>query len=144
MSLTLGGGEVTLIELTNAFAVFANQGNYVPVTSILCVIDSDDQILYQYDDGCPEGQINERTVQRARRRSRPEPRSPCSSAICWATIGRARGNGRLQPLRTDGIYARQNRHHDIQGKWTIGYTRNCVGVWVGNNVGGPMIDFLRR
>ena len=35
LSLTLGGGEVTLIELTNAFAVFANQGNYVPVTSIL-------------------------------------------------------------------------------------------------------------
>ena len=26
LSLTLGGGEVSLIELTNAFAVFANQG----------------------------------------------------------------------------------------------------------------------
>ena len=91
LSLTLGGGEVTLIELTNAFAVFANQGSYVPVTSILCVIDSDDQILYQYEDGCPNGQINERTeFCRARRPLAFSIRaSPLSSPICLAITVRA-------------------------------------------------------
>ncbi|MBN1964346.1 MAG: transglycosylase domain-containing protein, partial [Anaerolineae bacterium] len=42
LSLTLGGGEVTLLELTRAYSVFANSGVLVPTTSILCVLDSDD------------------------------------------------------------------------------------------------------
>ena len=145
LSLTLGGGEVTLIELTNAFAVFANQGNYVPVTSILCVIDSDDQILYQYDDGCPEGQINERTVQRGAAAARVlDPRVAfVISDMLGDNRARSAAMGAYSPLRTDGIYAavKTGTTDDVKDNWTIGYTRNvAVGVWVGNNDGDPMID----
>ena len=145
LSLTLGGGEVTLIELTNAFAVFANQGSYVPVTSILCVVDSDDQILYQYEDGCPEGQINERTVLQGAAAARVL--DPRVAFVITDMLGdnraRSPAMGAYSALRTDNITAsvKTGTTDDVKDNWTIGYTRNvAVGVWVGNNDGDPMID----
>ena len=145
LSLTLGGGEVSLIELTNAFAVFANQGEYVQVTSILCVLDSDDQILYQYNDRCPAGQVNERTVQRGAGAARVlDPRVAfVISDILGDNRARSEAMGAYSPLRTDGIFAavKTGTTDDVKDNWTIGYTRNvAVGVWVGNNDGDPMID----
>ena len=145
LSLTLGGGEVSLIELTNAFAVFANQGEYVPVTSILCVINSDDQILYQYEDGCPAGQITERTVQRGAAAARVlDPRVAfVISDILGDNQARSEAMGAYSPLRTEGVSAsvKTGTTDDVKDNWTIGYTSNvAVGVWVGNNDGDPMID----
>lgn len=145
LSLTLGGGEVSLIELINAFAVFANQGDYAPVTSILCVIDSDDQILYQYDDGCPDGQSNARTVQRGADPARVlDPRVAfVISDMLADNQARSPAMGAYSPLRTDGIFAsvKTGTTDDVKDNWTIGYTRNvAIGVWVGNNDGDPMID----
>ena len=37
LSLTLGGGEVTLLELTGAFATLANGGQYVAPTPVLAI-----------------------------------------------------------------------------------------------------------
>jgi len=145
LSLTLGGGEVTLIELTNAFAVFANQGDYVPLTAILCVIDSDDQILYQYDDGCPDGQLNERTVLQGAFAARVlDPRVAfVISDMLGDNQARTPAMGAYSSLRTEGIHAavKTGTTDDVKDNWTIGYTRNvAVGVWVGNNDGDPMID----
>ena len=145
LSLTLGGGEVTLIELTNAFAVFANQGGYVPVTSILCVVDSDDQILYQYQEGCPEGQINDGTVLQGAAAARVL--DPRVAFVITDMLGdnraRSPAMGAYSALRTDNITAavKTGTTDDVKDNWTIGYTRNvAVGVWVGNNDGDPMID----
>ncbi len=145
LSLTLGGGEITLIELTNAFAVFANQGNYVPVTSILCVVSSDDVILYQYDNSCPEGHMNEETVDRAAAGTQVlDPRvSFVISDILADNQARSTAMGAYSPLRTDNIFAsvKTGTTDDVKDNWTIGYTRNvAVGVWVGNNNGEPMVD----
>jgi membrane carboxypeptidase/penicillin-binding protein len=65
LSLTLGGGEITLLELTRGYSVFANGGAYVPTTAIRCVLDSDDNIIFEYNDGCPRGNETERSVFRA-------------------------------------------------------------------------------
>ena len=145
LSLTLGGGEVTLIELTNAFAVFANQGNYAPVTSILCVIDSDDQIIYQYGDGCPAGRISERAFQRGVESVRAlDPRVAfVISDMLGDNQARSAAMGAYSSLRTDNIRAsvKTGTTDDVKDNWTIGYTRNvAVGVWVGNNDGDPMIN----
>ena len=145
LSLTLGGGEITLIELTNAFAVFANQGDYVSVTSILCVIDSDDQILYQYENGCPTGQINEGTVLNGAAATRVlDPRLAYIVTDMLAdNRARTAAMGAYSPLRTDNIFAsvKTGTTDDVKDNWTIGFTRNvAVGVWVGNNDGDPMIN----
>ena len=145
LSLTLGGGEVSLIELTNAFAVVANQGEYVPVTSILCVIDSDDQILYQYAEGCPAGHLIEHTVQRGVDAARVlDPRIAfVISDMLGDNRARSPAMGAFSSLRTEGISAsvKTGTTDDVKDNWTIGYTHNvAVGVWVGNNDGAPMID----
>ena len=145
LSLTLGGGEITLIELTNAFAVFANQGNYVPVTSILCVIDSDDQILYQYKNSCPQGRVTDKSVLRGATGIRVlDPRVAfIMTDVLADNVARSEAMGAYSPLRTDGIFAavKTGTTDDVKDNWTIGYTRNvAVGVWVGNNNGDPMTN----
>src|SRR5207244_1208665 len=53
LSLTLGGGDLTLLELTQAYTVFANGGTLVPATSIQCVVNGEGNIVYQLEeDGC--------------------------------------------------------------------------------------------
>ncbi len=48
LSLTLGGGDVSVLEMTSAFSVFANGGVRVPPVSILKIIDHQGTVVYQY------------------------------------------------------------------------------------------------
>jgi len=145
LSLTLGGGEVTLIELTNAYAVFANQGSYVPVTSILCIVNSDNEIIYQYENTCPEGNQTERTVNRTGFGKQVlDPRvAYLMTDILGDNAARSAVMGANSPLRTEGIFSsvKTGTTNDVKDNWTVGYTRNvAVGVWVGNNDGDPMVN----
>ncbi|MCS6836303.1 MAG: transglycosylase domain-containing protein [Anaerolineae bacterium] len=145
LSLTLGGGEITLMELTAGYAVFANQGNYVQPTSILCIADTQGRILYQYENGClPQaGQPNAETVQRGGYgRLAVDPRiAYLITDILSDNAARSAAMGSNSPLRTDGIgtAVKTGTTNDFKDNWTVGYTRNvAVGVWVGNNDGKPM------
>lgn len=145
LSLTLGGGEVTLIELTNAYAVFANQGSYVPVTSILCVVNSDNEIIYQYENGCPEGNATDGTVNRTG--FGKQVLDPRIAFVITDILGdnnaRSAAMGANSPLRTDNIFSsvKTGTTNDVKDNWTVGYTRNvAIGVWVGNNDGDPMVN----
>ncbi len=53
LSLTLGGGELTPLELTTAFSVLANGGVYVPNTSIVCITNTSGEIIYEYEGSLP-------------------------------------------------------------------------------------------
>lgn len=144
-SLTLGGGEVSLLELTNGYAAFANQGALVPVTSILCIVDADDNILYQYEGSCPRGNITPQTVARTGLgRQVLDPRvSFVISDILADNTARTPAMGSNSPLRTDGIRSsvKTGTTNEIKDNWTVGYTRNvAVGVWVGNSNGDPMVN----
>ena len=46
----MGGGEVTLLEHTSAFATFAREGVYHPVVSILKIEDNNGKILEEYEE----------------------------------------------------------------------------------------------
>lgn len=144
-SLTLGGGEVELLELTNGYSAFANLGVRVPATSILCVVDSDDTILYQYENGCPNGQTDAETVSRTGLGTQIlDPRVAfVISDMLADNAARTPAMGANSPLRTDGIRSsvKTGTTNDIKDNWTVGYTRNvAVGVWVGNSDGQPMVN----
>lgn len=143
LSLTLGGGEISLVELTQGYAVFANQGVLVPVTSILCVLDNNDNILYQYENGCMSGKITNKTVDRtALGKQALDPRIAfIISDILADNNARSAAMGSSSPLRTDGIFTsvKTGTTNDFKDNWTVGFTRNvAVGVWVGNSRGEPM------
>ena len=48
LSLTLGGGDVSLLELTGAFATFANNGRRIPPVAITKITDFNGNIVYEY------------------------------------------------------------------------------------------------
>jgi len=143
-SLTLGGGEVTLRELTQAFSVFANQGVLVPTTSILCVVETEtNAVLYQYEGSCPAGNVTPTTIARTGLGTQVlDPRIAYTITDMMAdNVARSPAMGSNSPLRTDGIASsvKTGTTNDIRDNWTVGYTRNvAVGVWVGNSDGQPM------
>ncbi len=145
LSLTLGGGEVSLLELSNAYGVLANQGAYVEPTSILCIVDSDNNIVYQYENGCPQGAGNFTAQTVDRRGFGTQVMDPRVAYLITDILGdnaaRTPAMGSRSPLYTPNIASsvKTGTTNDVKDNWTIGYTRNVVvGVWVGNNDGDPM------
>ncbi len=57
LSLTLGGGEVRLLELTGAYATLARGGNYVPVEAFVDVRTSRNETFYETRDGLNGEQV---------------------------------------------------------------------------------------
>lgn len=143
LSLTLGGGEISLLELTRGYAVFANQGVLVPTTSILCILDNDNNIIYQYENGCPRGNLTSDSVQRIALGGQVlDPRVAfLISDILADNPARSAAMGSNSALYTPNIATsvKTGTTDDVKDNWTVGYTRNvAVGVWVGNNNGDPM------
>ena len=62
LALTLGGGEVRLLELTAAYAAFANGGHVVPPTVIQRVEDADGVVLWEAPDGRGERALDARVA----------------------------------------------------------------------------------
>ncbi|MCA0456347.1 MAG: transglycosylase domain-containing protein [Chloroflexi bacterium] len=145
LSLTLGGGEVSLLDLTNGYSVFANQGSYVPTAAILCVLDSSDNIIYNYENGCTTGVPTEKTVNKpAYGKQAVDPRIAfIISDILADNNARSTAMGANSPLNTGALGAsvKTGTTNDVKDNWTVGYTRNvAVGVWVGNSNGDPMVN----
>ena len=49
LSLTLGGGDVSLLELTGAFAIFANEGSRADPYSIARIVDHEGNVVYEHE-----------------------------------------------------------------------------------------------
>lgn len=145
LSLTLGGGEVTLLELTRAYGVFANGGVLVPTTAILCVLDGEDNILYQYENSCPRGQSTAGTVNAlAYGIEVLDPRIAfVISDILADNEARTPAMGARSPLYTGDLVTsvKTGTTNDTRDNWTVGFTHNVVvGVWAGNSDNTPMIN----
>ncbi|MBZ0289850.1 MAG: transglycosylase domain-containing protein, partial [Anaerolineae bacterium] len=147
LSLTLGGGELSLLELTSAYSVFPNQGVAVPSTSILCILNNDDEIVFQYENGCPRGTPTQNTVNRSASELDHQALDPriafIISNILSDNRARSTAMGPNSPLYTGNITTavKTGTTNDVKDNWTVGYSRNvAVGVWVGNNNGDPMIN----
>jgi len=129
LALTLGGGDVTLLELTSAYAVFANGGVRVPPTPILKITDATGRVLYDLRAQPPRGTpvIDPRYAYQI-------------TDILSDANARAPGfgqNATLRLLRPAAV--KTGTTDDWRDNWTIGYTPDLVtGVWVGNANNSPM------
>jgi len=143
LSLTLGGGEITLLELTRAYSVFANGGSLVPTTAVLCVLDNQNHIIFQYENSCPRGDTVNQTVNRGGFGQQVlDPRIAfIISDILGDNAARSSAMGSNSPLNTGGLLSsvKTGTTDNFKDNWTVGYTRNvAVGVWVGNSDGEAM------
>jgi membrane peptidoglycan carboxypeptidase len=130
LSLTLGAGEVYLLEWTNAFATIANGGVYRPPYAIDRV-ERDGVVLPGYPYQVPAGtQVIDPAHAYLIRDilSDKEARVPA--------FGR---DSVLSPPYPAG--AKTGTTNDFRDNWTMGFTTEmAVGVWVGNTDNSPMIN----
>lgn len=132
LSLTLGGGEVTMYDMIQAFSVLANQGYKVNLVSILKVTDSKGKVFEEYEP--PKSPIFGKKVL-------PEEAAFIMSDILSDNSARAMAFGENSELRIPGkvVAAKTGTTNDYRDNWTFGYTPSIVvGAWVGNNDNSPM------
>jgi penicillin-binding protein 1C len=146
LSLTLGGGEVPPLELTTAYSVLANGGVYVPHRAILCITNTDNEILYEYEQHCPVGaRLTERSRSvTANARQVLDPRIAfIISDILADNNARTPAMGANSPLHTPGLptSVKTGTTNDFKDNWTVGFTRNiAIGVWTGNTDNASMVN----
>lgn len=131
LSLTLGGGEVELLELTNAYSVFANQGVRVDPVSIIKITDSKGTVIDEFKP------TQGRQVLRKEHAFLISDILSDKNAKLAAFGGFAVEN--ILNVKGQVIAAKTGTTDDKKDNWTMGYTPSyTVGVWVGNNDGTPM------
>ncbi len=127
LALTLGGGEVSVLEMTGAFAVIANNGKRIPPVAILKITDFQGNVVYEYQP--PAGQ----------QAIRPE-HAYLMASILSDNEARAPMFGRNSMLSLPfPAAAKTGTTNDFRDNWTMGFTPDlAVGVWVGNADYTPM------
>jgi len=127
LSLTLGGGEVMMTDMAEAYGVFANSGYKVDLQPILKVTDNKGNVLQQYTP--PSSPIYGQKVL-------PEGVSYIISDMLADNNARIADFGPSSSLYIPGQYVpvKTGTTNDFRDNWTDGYTKNFVViVWVGNN-----------
>ena len=132
LSLTLGGGEVTMLDMAAAFGVFANQGYKINLHPILKITQRNGEVLDEYKP--PSSPIFGKKVL-------PEGVAFIISDILADNNARLMAFGGFSKLRIPNqvVSVKTGTTNDLRDNWTIGYTPNyVVAVWVGNNDNTPM------
>lgn len=127
LALTLGGGEVRLLELTAAYAAFASGGHKVETAAILRIEDSQGRILYERRPRWGERVLDERIAY-------------LITDILSDDQARMSAFGEGSVLKLSRPAAvKTGTTTDWRDNWTIGYTPDfVVGVWAGNADNSPM------
>ncbi|RJQ38401.1 PBP1A family penicillin-binding protein [Candidatus Microgenomates bacterium] len=131
LSITLGGAEVTMLDMSTVFGTLANGGERVDLNPILKVSD------YQGNT------LEEKHVDT--KRVLDEGIAYILSDILADNQARSWEFGNNSPLNIPNhfVSVKTGTSDDKRDNWTIGYTpANLVAVWVGNNDNSPMSPSL--
>lgn len=122
LSITLGGQEVTPLEMASAYGTLANQGRHYPATAVTKVVDAGGKTIFKSD---------------------PEGSQAVSREVAYAATQI------LRTVITSGTGTRANIGRPAAGKtgttqdyrdaWFVGYTPQLVcSVWMGYTPEKPM------
>ena len=141
LSLTLGGGEITMLDLASVYSVFASGGLKVPFKSILSVrgptgSDFEGSAQPPLSGGRSDPQVI------------PSPKEVLSPGVAYQIssilsdqTARAPAFGWNSILNLPGkfVAVKTGTTNNLRDNWTFGYTSDLlVATWVGNNDNSPM------
>lgn len=134
LSLTLGGGEVTMADMAELYSSFANYGQTVLLNPILEIKNYKGETLYRNtcvldDRGCPQNQTLSPIVayQISDILADNRARTP------------AFGPRSVLHIPNQQVAVKTGTTNSLRDNWTIGYTTDYLtAVWVGNNDNSPM------
>lgn len=122
LTLVIGGGEVSLLELTSAYSVFANNGKRNPYQSILKIENNKKETVEEFKIHSTQV-LDEDVAEKI-------------SDILSDNNARAPIFGANSSLYFPGkeVAVKTGTTNDYKDVWVIGYTPNiAVGAWAGNN-----------
>jgi len=122
-SLALGAGEVTLLELTSAYATFANAGGGVWAYGIEEIRDRAGRVLYRRQGSGPGRVVAAGDV------------GAINAMLARAV---AAGTGRAAAIDRPAA-GKTGTSQNFRDAWFVGYSADLVaGVWMGNDDARPM------
>ncbi|NCU41628.1 MAG: penicillin-binding protein [Candidatus Moranbacteria bacterium] len=128
LSLVLGGGEVSLLELTGAFSVFANDGVRNDIKSIMNITGMTGNQL----DFSKQEEARVLDVQIARKINSMLSDNDARSSVFGSQSS-------LFIPEYPNVAVKTGTTQEYRDGWTVGYTPNiAVGIWTGNNDNRPM------
>lgn len=130
LSLTLGGGEVTLLNLSSAYSAFVNTGYKTEPIAILKVEDSKGKVLEEN-----EPEHGKRVIS--------EEQAFLIADILSDNNARQEVFGLNSLLNISGrkIAVKTGTTNDRRDNWAVGGNADVmVGAWVGNNDNSPMLQ----
>lgn len=130
LTLVLGGGEVSLLDLTESYSVFANEGKKTDIASVLRVENPSGEILEEYSqfESTPKQAI-------------PKQVALQISDMLSDNAARTPAFGPNSDLYFPGVdvASKTGTTNDFRDAWIVGYTPEiAVGAWAGNNDNSPM------
>jgi len=131
LSLTLGGGEVTMVDMAEAFGVLANLGYKIPINYFQKIEDNDNNVL--------------REMTSFKIKEIDPAIAYIVGDILSDNFARTFAFGAASSLEIPGykVAVKTGTTNDKKDNWTIGYTPEfLVTVWVGNNDNSPMNPYL--
>ncbi|MDB5265399.1 MAG: putative penicillin-binding protein [Parcubacteria group bacterium] len=128
LSLALGAAEVRLLDLTDAYSAFANNGVLNASTGILSITDKDGHTLEEYK-AAPQNVLDPSIANEM-------------SAMLSDNQARQPEYPPVNPFTFPGydVAAKTGTTNDSRDAWTVGYSPSiAIGVWAGNNDNSPMV-----
>lgn len=128
LSLALGSAEVPLLEMTNAYAALANEGQLYEAVTIKQIDDKYSTAVYRAPKAVTTPALN------------PEGAYLISS-ILSDNVARAPIFGSSLTVPGKTVAVKTGTTDEQRDAWTIGYTPSlALGIWVGNNDNAPMLN----
>ncbi len=152
LSLTLGGGEVTMLDLATAYGTLANQGVRVNLNPIVKIEDYTGKIIEQRDVNEIAARVDTLTQENASPSGQFDFSAPVERVLHRAPAylishilldnnarSGAFGSSSQLVVPKQVVSVKTGTTNDLRDNWTVGYTPDYLtAVWVGNNDNSAM------
>ncbi len=122
LTISLGTSQVSLFELTSAYATIANDGVPVIPYVISQISNQNDEILYQKSGSKLENVFSKNAIEAIK-------------IVLREVV--ERGTGRIANINSN-IYGKTGTSQNFRDAWFVGFdNEKIVGIWIGNDDNSP-------